>query len=115
MTIVVVGVAALPLSLLISQHIETAFHSEDSTIAFNLARFEMERVNNMAYTNIVNASFSNYQGYNYDIVRTISYVNGSSSSAESLKKISITVNKTGDNTVLASLVTYIARNVNYGL
>jgi prepilin-type N-terminal cleavage/methylation domain-containing protein len=115
MTIVVVGIVAVPLSLLLSQHIESTFQSEDLTIATNLSRFEMEKVNNLAYASIVNATFSNYEGYNYDVARTVTYAQGSDVSAESLKKITVEVRKSGSAAVLANITTYIARNVSYGL
>lgn len=115
MTIIVVTVTAIPLSQVVFQHIEGAFDSEKFTIARNLARSEMERVNNLLYANIVNANFPNYDGYNYDITRTVSYAAGRASSAESLKKIVIAVNKSGDPQVLESLVTFIAKNVGYGI
>lgn len=115
MTIVVVGIVAIPLSLLLSSHVQSVFDSGDYTIANNLARFEMEAVNNLAYADIVSANFTNYQGYSYDIVRTVNYAQGSGSAAESLKRVVVQVRKSGDPTILVSLVTYIARNVRFGL
>ena len=117
MTIVVVSIAAIPLSLLVSQHVTSVFQSADYTMAVNLGRFEMEKVNNMIYANIATASFSNYQGYSYDITRTVSYApgGGSGATAESLKKIQVDVKKAGSATVIVSFITYIAKNVLYGL
>jgi prepilin-type N-terminal cleavage/methylation domain-containing protein len=115
MTIVVVGIVAVPLSLFIGRNIESVFYCEDLTIALNLAKFEMEKVNNLTYANIINASLPNYQGYNYNVARTVTYVQGSGATPESLKKITVSVTKTGSASVLLSLVTYIARNVSYGL
>ena len=115
MTIVVVSICAIPLSLLVSQHITSVFQSEDYTMAINLARFEMEKVNNMTYANVVTTSLSNYQGYSYDITRTVSYAQGGAATAESLKKIQVDVKKAGSATVIVSFVTYIAKNVLYGL
>ena len=114
MTIVVVGIVAIPLSLLIASHVESATYSKDTTLAFNLARFEMEGVNNTAYTSITDDSFSNYQGYSYDVDRAVDYVSGSDITPESLKEVTITVTRAGGGSVLATLVTYIARNVSYG-
>jgi len=45
MTIVLVGIVSIPLSLLIAQHITSAAYSKDTTLAFNLARWDMEQVN----------------------------------------------------------------------
>lgn len=115
MTIVVVAIIAIPLSLLVFEHIEGTFYSEDLTMAINLARFEMEVVNNLAYTNIDNATIPNYQGYPYQIRRTVIYAQGNPTSPESLKTITIEVRKTGSANALVSLVTYIARNAAYGI
>jgi prepilin-type N-terminal cleavage/methylation domain-containing protein len=115
MTIVVVGLIAVPLSISLTEQVQGVVQSSASTSALNLARFEMEVVNNLAYTNIASASFANYQGYPYDIDRTVAYVQGSAASAESLKSITVSVKKAGSATVLVSLVTYIAKNLSYGL
>jgi len=115
MAIVVVGIIAIPLSLLLSQHVQSLFVSADYATAVNLARLEMERVNNLAYANINSATFSNYEGYNYNVVRTVSYAQGNAASAESLKKITVEVTKSGSATVLLSLNSYMVKNVSYGL
>lgn len=115
MTIIVLAIIAIPLSLLLSQHISSVFAAEDYAAAVNLGRFEMEKVNNLAYTNIISANFPNYEGYNYDVTRTVSFAQGNAASAESLRSIRVDVRRSGSATVLLSLNTYIARNVNYGL
>ena len=115
MTIVVVGIVAVPLSLLLSEHIRSLFQSEDYTMATNLARLDMEKVNNLAYANVATASSPNYNGYNCDIIRTVTYAQGTQLTPESLKQIRVDVRKTGSATVLVSLVTYLARNISYGL
>jgi prepilin-type N-terminal cleavage/methylation domain-containing protein len=115
MTMVVVGIVSIPLSLLLSQHTQSVFQSADYTAALNLARLEMDKVNNMAYADIVSASFSNYQGYDYDLTRTMDYAQGSALTTQSLKKITVSLTRHGSATELLSLVTYIAKNVSYGL
>ena len=112
MTIVVVSIIAIPLSLLLSQHLESTFQSEDYTMAVNLGRFEMEKVNNLIYDSIVS---QNSSMYNYDITRTVVYVKGDSTTPESLKQIRVEVRRAGSAAVLVNLVTYLARNVNYGV
>ena len=111
MTIVVVGVIVLPLSISIFSQAQGTVTSGVYTTALNLARFEMEKVNNLPYANIVTASFSNYQGYAYDVTRTVAYAQGNAGSTESLKQITVSVTQTGSATVLDSLTTYIAKNV----
>ncbi len=111
MTIVVVGLIALPLSLSLTAQVQGTVQSGAYTTAINLARFEMEKVNNLAYANISSASFSNYNGYAYNVTRTVTYAQGTASSTESLKQITVSVTQAGSATVLASLTTYIAKNV----
>jgi len=114
MTIVIVSIVSVGLALMLSQHIEGAYYSEDLTTALNLARLEMEKVNNMSYANINSANFSNYEGYSYDLTRTMVYQYGSASSTESVKKITVEVKKRGTSEVLISLVTYLTKNISYG-
>lgn len=112
MTIVVVGIIALPISITLSRHIQSVFISQDYTVALNLARFEMEKVVNTAYASITGASFSNYQGYAYDLTTSVSEtVSGS----EAYKLITISVTKAGSATVLVTLKTYVVKNVTWGL
>jgi len=115
MTVVVIGIIAVPLALLINQQIKSVFVSQDLTVARNLARFEMEKINNIPYADIVSADFSNYQGYGYNVVRAVSYVEGNDTSPESLKKITVSVVKSDNAQILAVLITYLAKNVSYGL
>ncbi|MDD5356300.1 MAG: type II secretion system protein [Candidatus Omnitrophica bacterium] len=115
MAIVIVGIIALPVSITLSKHIQSVFVSQDYTVALNLARLDMEQVLATAYANINSASFNNYQGYNYNLVRTVAYAQGNPGSAESLKSIAISVTKAGSATALVTLKTYIAKNVTVGL
>lgn len=115
MAIVVVGIVALPISITLAKHVQSVFVSGDYTTALNLARLDMEQVLNTSYANINSASFSNYQGYTYDLNRTITYAQGSSGTTESLKLVNISVTKTGSGTALVTLKTYIAKNVTLGL
>lgn len=114
-TIIVVGIIAIPLSITISQQIQSVANSGDYNTALNLARFEIEKVNNLNYTNINSATFSNYQGYPYDVNRIVSYAQGNGTSNESLKQVTVEVNKSGNATVLVRLITYIAKNIGFGL
>lgn len=119
MTIVVVSILGIPLALLLREHIEGAFQSQDDTMAVNFARLEMETVKNMSYDNILIGNFisSNpiYSQYGFEAEIRVRYIQGSGSTPERLKEIRVNVRKLGDPTVLFSLVTYLARNVNYGV
>lgn len=114
MTIVLVTIISIPLGLLISSHLEGVVIAEEKTAATSLARMDMERIKMMAYANVVSATLSNYLGHDYDVVRTVSYALGNSTSAESVKLIRVSVRRTGSNTDIITLSTYIARNVNNG-
>jgi hypothetical protein len=113
MTIVVVGIIAVPLSLLLYSHVDSVFHAQDLSMANNLARFEMETVGNLNYSNIANASFTNYQGYPFNVNRTFSYVNGNATSNESTKKIIVVVSKANTSAALVNLTTYLSKNILY--
>jgi prepilin-type N-terminal cleavage/methylation domain-containing protein len=114
-TIVVVGIVAVPLSMLIAGHIESVFVSEDEVMARQFARLELEKVNNMPFANIASLITPAYEGYNYTVYRVVSFAQGNNASAENLKKITVNVTKTNSATALISLVTYLAKNVIYGL
>jgi len=113
MTIVVVGIIAIPVSITLSQQIQSVFTSQDMVMATNLARFDLAQMNNTVYANIASANISNYQGYPYNLTRTVVFVNGNSGSAESTVKITSQITKSGSATVLAKLTTYISKNIRY--
>lgn len=113
MTIVIAGIAVIPISITLSQHVQSVFASQDMTMANNLARFDLEQMNNTAYASIGSAVIAGYQGYAYDLIRTVSFVNGTALTAESTVKITAQVTKPGSAAVLAKLSTYISKNVRY--
>ena len=115
MAIVIMGIVAIPLALLVAQHVLGTSQSTDLTLGRSLARLEMEKVNNMAYANITNATTSNYAGYSYDVTRTVTFAQGNGTSADSLKKIAVGIAKSGNSTAFFNLTTYIAKNVTIGL
>jgi len=117
MTIVIMGIVAVPLSLFIAEQVEDVFYSEGLTEAVNLARCEMEVVSNTAYADLATGTtvLNNYRGYNYNLTKAISYVYGGDATAESLKQVVITVTRSGSAVTLSRIVTYIAKNVTYGL
>ena len=115
MTIVIVAIVSVPLSLLISQHFEGVLQSKDYTAGVNLARLEMEKVNNLSYNAISTGSFSNYQGYPYDVSRDVIFLVGDNLSQESLNQVTVSVRRSGSAAVIVKFITYIAKNVTYGL
>jgi prepilin-type N-terminal cleavage/methylation domain-containing protein len=113
MTIVVVGIVALPISVTLAKHVQSVFQSQDLTLANNLARFDLEEMNNTAYASIVSATINNYQAYPYTLTRTVSFINGTALTAESTLKVLVQVTNSGSAAVLAQLVTFISKNVRY--
>jgi prepilin-type N-terminal cleavage/methylation domain-containing protein len=111
MTIVVVGIVALPISVTLAKHVQSVFISQDYTVALNLARFEMEHALNTPYVSIVSAANPNYEGYAYNLPITVSET---ISGTEAYKSVSVSATKVGSATVLATLKTYIAKNVTWG-
>ena len=111
MTIVVTSIIAIQLSLLLVQHIQSAFLSEDYTMAVELGRYDMERVNKI--TNWGNIVSANYSQYNYDITRTVTII--ASTPPERLKRIQVDLRETGSAAVIVTFITYIAQNVIYGI
>ena len=115
MTMIILGIVAVPLSLMVYEHAEGVFLSSDHLLAAQLGRREIERLNNTAYDSLLTASASNYQGYDFDVDTTVSYVYGNASSAESLKSVQVDVKKHGSAAVLTSFITYRVKNVQFGV
>jgi prepilin-type N-terminal cleavage/methylation domain-containing protein len=113
MTIVVVGIAALPISITLAKHVQSVFLSQDMTMATNLARFDLAQMNNTAYASVVSVTLNNYQGYPYTLTRTVSFINGTALTVESTIKVTAQVSSPGSAVVLAKLVTYISKNLRY--
>lgn len=112
LAIVVVGIISIPGGLVITGYIESAYSSGDLTKAINLARLEMENVSGLRYQDIINATFSNYGGYNYDLVRRVSEERFSSSGflLEGLKRVVVEVKPHQKDKVLTFLVTFVENN-----
>ena len=79
-------------------------------------RLEMSKINNLSYTDAsladgTDTTTSNYEGYAYDLRRTVNFVSGSSNN---LKQVQARIYPVGNSTThLAKMITYIA-NVVYG-
>ena len=114
MTIIVVGIVALPISITLSKHIQSVLVSQDYTVALNLARLEMEHLLNTAYASIIVGTTSSpgYSGYAYDLTTVVTET---VSGAQAYKLISISVTRAGSATGLVNLKNYIVKNVTWGL
>lgn len=115
MVIVILGIISAAVGTFVIELSIASARSSEYTTAMNLARMEMEVVNNLPYASITSLTTNNYNGYLYTVVRTVSFVFGDALSAESLKQILIQVRKSGSTDNLATLYTYIAKNVTAGL
>jgi len=115
MTVVILGVIAAAVGRFAIELAISSSRSKEYTTAMNLARMEMEVVNNLAYANITSLTTNSYDNYPFTVVRTVSYVFGDDLSAESLKQVLVQVRKDGSTDNLATLHTYIAKNTTIGL
>lgn len=115
MTIVVVGIIALPISIMLAKHVQSVFDSQDRTSALNLARFKMEEVLNTPYASIaIGTTSSNYSGYAYNVITTVSETKPKPNSNEGLKLVTVSVAKPDSATPLVTIRTYIVKNVTWG-
>jgi|GEM_PF-1230978 len=114
LVIVVLSMTAIPVSLILVEHVEAVVESSEGTIARQLARAEMERINNLPYNTVASSSTTRYWGYDYDVVTTVSYAAGNGTTAQSLKLIRVEVRKTGQATSLLDVVTYRCRGITHG-
>lgn len=117
-TIVLIGIVIIPSSIFLIESIKGAFKSEDIMVAVNLARMELERLNNVLYTDIeatiASTNYTPYAGYNYDLLPT---VNELDISGERIKEIKIEVYPAGKlgstDDLLTTVITNRAENVQY--
>jgi len=112
MTMVVVGIVALPISITLVKHVQSVFVSQDYTVALNLARLEMEKILNTAYASVASATTNNYLGYAYDLSTSVTET---VSGLQAYKIITVSVTKSGNATILITLKNYMVKNVTWGL
>lgn len=118
MTILLIGIVIIPSSIFIIESVRGAFKSEDIIIAVNLARMELEKINNLTYDHtdmlIGTTDVSKYNGYNYDLRRTVIYIEYKPPWKESVKEIRVEVYPAGKlgNTqyLLTTVITHRAKN-----
>jgi len=115
-TIVVLAVVMIPLGVICVEYMTGVFRSRDFSVVEGLAKTELSKVNNLAYSDGTLAdgydnTTSNYEGYSYDLRRTVSYVAGWSNN---LKQVQVRVYPSGETVShLVNVVSYVA-NVSYG-
>ncbi len=130
-TITLAVIISISVGLLLSQHLTSALRARDCTIAMNLARYEMERLdslNDFCHVDLtVNSpgglSIPSYQSYPYTLTRTVwCQANDCSSNCTTtptnakngMKRIEILVTKNASTDRLAFLVTYRTKFVLFG-
>ncbi len=116
-TMVLLAVIAVTVGLFTMAQMQAVARSGEYTIAFNLARLELETVNNLAYASLPvgTVTTNNYKLYSYTVIRTVSYVFGNDAAAESLKQVLIEVRKSNSSETIARLVIYLVKNTSIGL
>lgn len=115
MAIVLLAIIAVTIGIFITQQMQSVVWSKQYAIALNLARLEMETVNNLTFASISSLNTNNYDSYGFDVIRTVTFAAGTSLTAESLKLVVIEVRLSGSATTLVTLKTYIAKNISIGL
>jgi len=118
MSIVIMGIVVVTVALAYGQIINSMVRSTDISKAVNLSELEFSIVNSISYTdaslaNGTNTLAANYQSSGYDLRRQVSYDFGTDATPQSLKRITVTVYRTGSSTPLISTTTLRAKNVNW--
>lgn len=117
-TLGLTGLLAIPLGNVFAQLVEGTLEDHEQAVVMNLARARLEEVNSLPYADVVTLSspLSNYRGFPYDLQQTVATqtpTDGSSSA--SIKRITVTVVRTGTTSPpLARVVTYRANGVASG-
>ncbi len=115
-TVVLIGIIMVPLGLMSIEYIRGIVFIRDSNVAENLARLEMAKVNNLDFSDVTLANgydntTNSYEGYGYDLRRTVDDVVGCSGN---LKQVQVRVFPSGETSIhLVNLITYVA-NVSFG-
>ncbi|MEW6101246.1 MAG: prepilin-type N-terminal cleavage/methylation domain-containing protein [Candidatus Omnitrophota bacterium] len=110
-TIVVLGIVMIPLGFMSMEYLRAIVYARNLTAAQNLAKVEMAKVNNLSFSDTTLAdgydtTISNYEGYSYDVRRTVNYAAGWDNN---LKQVRVRVYPAGETSAhLVDLITYVA-------
>ncbi len=140
-TISLTAILAIPVGILLSEYFTGAVHARDATIAMDLARYELERLDglndffvdhspansdlkvNCPSGSAVTQAFPNYQTYPsvswpYTLTRVVDCFLGNccttGTANPGIKRVRVTVTKSGSIDPLATLTTYRTKNVLFG-
>jgi len=108
MAMVILAAIAIPAASMIGAQIQGMMTSTDLTAAGNLARGQMEKLNNTAYASITTGSSTIGS---YDLNWSVATVTGGGGAER--KDITLTARRTGTAAVLVTLYNSIAKDVIY--
>ena len=116
--IVIAGIVLVSVANGYRMMVEAMVKSSNIAKAINLSENEFAIVNAISYTNATLANgynnlTSNYQSSGFDLRRQVSYDSGTDATAQSLKRITITIYKSGSGTPIISVVCLRAKNITY--
>jgi len=92
-TICLLGIVLIPLGIISIELMRTLVNTRDSGVAEGLARTEMAKVNNIPYASLASTTITSYDGYPYDLYRTVNVVSGFS---DNLKQVQIKIFPAGN-------------------
>lgn len=108
MAMVILTAVAIPMAAMIGAQIAGTVQSTDFTAAGNLARAQMEKLQNASYATVATGSVT---ASPYDLGWTVTTVSGAGGAER--KDIVLTAKRTGTTDVLVTLYTSIAKDVTY--
>lgn len=131
LTIGLTAALGVPMGMLLNAHLGNALRARDATVAMNLARLELERLDSLndfcdaglAINAPAGTTVDPYQSLPYAMTRIVACQAGDctancgltpANALNGVKRIEIQVRKSGSATVLASLVTYRTKFVLFG-
>lgn len=117
-TIVIAGILLPVVANSYRQITESVIMSSDISKAISLSEREFAVANSISYTDPTlaggyNNLSSNYLSSGYDVRRQVEYAAGTDLSTQSLKKITVTVYRSGSASPLLTTSTLRTRNVTY--
>ena len=118
-SIVIAGIILISFAASYRQIISGLIYDSELSKAIGLSQLEFSIANSISYTDPTlaggyNNLSVNYQGSGYDVRRQVSYDFGSDVTTQSLKRITITVYRTGSAAEIMKTATLRAKNVTYG-
>lgn len=110
MAMVILGLVAIPMSLMIGAQLRGMITATDFTAAGNLARREMERLHNISYASVADGSIASGA---YTVSWIVAIVAGAGGAER--KDITLTARRTGTSDLPVTIYGSITKDVTYGL